>query len=152
MSFKNTIALIFFCLSATYSFCQTYTVSGTVRDKDSGEKLTGANIYFQEDFKKGAASDINGRYSISSEQGTYTLVCTFIGYDTVVQQIKLNKNLKADIRLNPLNNLMEGVEIKVTREDQNVRSPEVSSIEISMKRLKAYIEKNVLNIKNYQKI
>ncbi|MBR0122505.1 MAG: TonB-dependent receptor [Bacteroidales bacterium] len=135
MSFRNIIALIFLCLSATYSYCQTYTVSGTVRDKDSGEKLTGANIYFQEDFKKGAASDINGKYSISSEQGTYTLVCTFIGYDTVVQQINLNKNLKADIRLKPLNNLMGGVEIKVTREDQNVRSPEVSSIEISMKRM-----------------
>ena len=50
---------------------QNFTVSGYVRDKQSGEELIGANIYLNE-LKQGTSTNPYGFYSLTIPEGNYT--------------------------------------------------------------------------------
>ncbi len=54
------------------------TVSGYVKDKQTGETLIGANVFLKEN-KKGAVTNNYGFFSITSEKGNYTLDCFLLG-------------------------------------------------------------------------
>ena len=57
-----------------------YTISGTVRDRSSGEVLIGATISLQEMPRSGILSNAYGFYSITAPAGKYTLLISFSGY------------------------------------------------------------------------
>ncbi|PHR48880.1 MAG: hypothetical protein COA32_05300 [Fluviicola sp.] len=67
-------------------------IRGSVIEESTGEYLPGARLMIQNQ-KKGAYSDIDGKFSISIEPGTYNLVITFAGYDTVlVENVEVKPN------------------------------------------------------------
>lgn len=55
------------------------TISGTIVDKQNGEALIGANI-FLEGTTLGAASDIEGNFTIKVPTGNYTLIASMVSY------------------------------------------------------------------------
>ncbi len=59
--------------------------SGVVIDADSRETLPGVNIFIDE-LNIGTATDIDGKFSIQVEPGSYTVRFTFIGFNAVEQQ------------------------------------------------------------------
>lgn len=62
----------------------TGTISGQVLDKKSGEPVTGATIFI-ESLKKGASTDIDGKYSITGiSPGTYNVRVDCISYVSIV--------------------------------------------------------------------
>ncbi|MCK9302712.1 MAG: TonB-dependent receptor [Bacteroidales bacterium] len=134
MSKKIIYILLLLLFIAETVYCQTFTVSGTVIDGGNKMFLTGANVYLQENLN-GASSDVDGFYSFKEKSGTYTLVCLFMGYDTVRQKIVLNKDLQVNFKLKEAAVAVEGVEIKVQREDKNVRSTQVGTIELPIKQI-----------------
>ena len=111
-----------------------YSVSGTVRDSDSREFLLGANVYIKENLH-GVSTDDKGRFSITETQGNYTLVCSYVGYKEYSRPINLNKDLKINIDLEPNVFDADVFEVRATREDRNVQSTDVGSIELEMKRI-----------------
>ena len=56
-------------------------VSGTVIDGDFNEPMAFANILVK-GTTKGTTSDFDGKYELELEEGTYTLVFSFVGYNT----------------------------------------------------------------------
>ena len=62
------------------SFCQ-FGITGTVIDGDFNEPLPFVNILVKET-GEGATSDFDGKYTLELESGTYTLVFSFVGYET----------------------------------------------------------------------
>jgi len=65
------------------------TVTGTVTDAQTGDPLPGANVYLQ-GTNAGSATDQNGRYRIlNAPPGSYTLICSYIGYQQASQSITL---------------------------------------------------------------
>ncbi|TAE15139.1 MAG: TonB-dependent receptor [Bacteroidetes bacterium] len=96
-----TIALMF----ASNAFAQTGSIKGQIMDSTLNEALIGATIQL-ENTTIGASADVEGNYQITGVQvGTYTLVCTMVGYQTQkiegiqVQAGKvtlLNVNLKTE--------------------------------------------------------
>lgn len=56
-------------------------VTGTVIDGDFNEPLPFANILVK-GTTKGTTSDFEGKYELELEEGTYTLVFSFVGYET----------------------------------------------------------------------
>ncbi|MBN1767885.1 MAG: TonB-dependent receptor [Prolixibacteraceae bacterium] len=72
------------------------TISGVVTDAQSGETLIGANILI-EGTSVGTATDINGEYSLSLENGSYTLLVSYVGYDNQTREVSVNNN---DIKVN----------------------------------------------------
>ncbi len=77
-----------------------YTISGFIRDDNTGEALFQANIFDKESFK-GTVSNQFGHYSLSLPEGAYTLVYSFIGRNPIEKHILLDRNIKLSINLEP---------------------------------------------------
>ena len=86
-----TAFLLTLCLSgATVAFGQqTASLSGFVKDASSEETLLLANVVLTST-GKGVATNNAGYYTITNlEPGTYTVACTYIGYQTFRQEVTL---------------------------------------------------------------
>jgi hypothetical protein len=77
---------------------QTFTISGTIKDSDSGEALIGASLFVHE-LQTGTVTNPFGFYSITVPAGTYTISTSFIGYKDVTRVLDLNGSLKEDLSL-----------------------------------------------------
>ena len=88
------IILFVILLFATSTYAQ-FTISGVVTDASTGDKLIGANVYLPDEHI-GAATDMNGEYSISVPAGTHKMTCSYIGFDRMDRTIEVN----ADMTLN----------------------------------------------------
>jgi len=75
-----------------------YSLSGVVTSSETGEKLIGANVFLK-NTTIGAASDENGKYSVSANVGTYTVVCSYVGFETQEVSVKLNANTQLNFVL-----------------------------------------------------
>jgi iron complex outermembrane recepter protein len=58
---------------------QKQTVSGIIRDSNSGETVVGANVMVQ-GTGNGMATDVNGSFSFQLSKGTYTLQVSYVGF------------------------------------------------------------------------
>ncbi len=93
---------IIFIFSGLVLAQTTGGLSGTIKDKATGEGLPGVNIVLKGTYY-GAATDINGRYNIPSiNPGNYTVEISLIGYKTVQftgVQIISNQQKKIDVEM-----------------------------------------------------
>ena len=79
---KISILFLFICISIL-SYAQTGTIRGFVYEKETGEPMMFTNVYIKEN-KIGSSTDVNGFFNISKvPAGSYTLLVTSIGYDTL---------------------------------------------------------------------
>lgn len=91
--------LIFFCIPLVCSAQKRVTVSGYVRDIDSGEPIIGAVIY-NEDKSVGVGTNESGFYSLPLASGPHTLFCSCVGYVDVEQSVELKSDkLKLDFEI-----------------------------------------------------
>ena len=95
MSKIYTFVITLVLLVSFATFAQTYDITGKITDGTNGEALIGANIFLK-GTSLGAASDANGNYSITTKAGSYTITCSYIGYEKVEQDIEV----KGDMTLN----------------------------------------------------
>ena len=104
MKAKINLLMLVFLMLANSAFAQTgrITVSGRVLD-EQGSPVIGAGV-MQEGTMTGAATDINGRYSITvPSDAVLTVQC--IGYQTA--KIPVQGRSRIDITLNPDQELLE---------------------------------------------
>jgi outer membrane receptor protein involved in Fe transport len=67
-------------------------IRGKVRDSATGEILVGATIYIKE-LKTGTASGLDGSFIIRNiAQGSYSVSCSFIGYQAIEKSITAGNN------------------------------------------------------------
>ena len=97
---------------------QTFVVSGTVRDKSSGESLVAANIRI-DGTARGTISNAEGAYRLSLPPGSYSLIVSFIGYKSDTVRVALMRDTMHDVALVPI--AVQLAEIVVTDEDPAVR-------------------------------
>lgn len=57
-------------------------LAGKVSDKSNGELLIGASVFITE-LSKGTVTDLDGKFSISLDPGTYTVLVRMVGYKQV---------------------------------------------------------------------
>ena len=90
------------------------TVSGYVRDAQTGEVLPGANVLIV-GTSLGSASDLNGKFVIQNvAPGSYTIRISYIGYKTkeINIQITADADVQNDFKLVPV--AIQGKEVVVT--------------------------------------
>jgi len=90
--------VIMLMLATTTLYAQNYSVSGTVTDAQSGDKLIGANVILL-GTSLGAATDADGNFSISAPSGMYTLRCSYVGYATQEVEVDLSNNVEVNFDL-----------------------------------------------------
>ncbi|MFH4964623.1 TonB-dependent receptor [Gaetbulibacter sp. M235] len=86
-STKTMWSVLFLLLFSVTTLVAQSTITGTVNDQN-GVPIGGVNIIL-DGTTKGAVSDFDGNYSIANvENGTYTLIATFIGYKTFTRTVE----------------------------------------------------------------
>ncbi len=119
-----------------FAFAQEkYTISGTVKDKKTGELLIGTVIRISEIKNLGTASNEYGFYSITIPEGDYTMVISMLGYKTVSEKIGLHQNVKKDIFLGDTVKSMEEVVITDEQKDANVTDPQMGAQKLDIKEI-----------------
>jgi hypothetical protein len=75
-------------VTATAGYAQKTRIHGVVKDQSSGEPLISANVLVAEG--RGVVTDLDGNYSISVENGSYTMTISYIGYETITKEVNAN--------------------------------------------------------------
>lgn len=124
MRIRRVFFIVFFsfiCLSSLSA--QNGTISGklTERQKDKLEGLPFANV-FLEGTTFGATTDFDGNYSFRAPAGNYTLIASFMGYETLKKPIAVpaDGSITINVEMKPQGISIEGVEVvaKVNRESE----------------------------------
>jgi hypothetical protein len=90
--YARLICGLLLLLGTSVTKAQTGGIKGFVNEKDSRSPVIFTNVYFK-GTTFGATTDANGFYSITKvPAGTYTLMVTFLGYDTLQEQITVESN------------------------------------------------------------
>ena len=83
--------VLFFILLASTSIAQNATVRGSIIEKSSGQPVLYTNVYLR-GTNHGAVTDVNGYFTISKiPKGDYTLVVSYIGFDTLSKSISITE-------------------------------------------------------------
>src|SRR5690554_2698598 len=86
------------------------TVSGYVKDAQTGEMLIGATIAHAES-GSGTVSNFYGYYSLSLPEGSQTLRIGFLGYETLQKDLHLSSDLSLTIELQPSSATLKEVRV-----------------------------------------
>ncbi len=80
------------CLPPKPALSQTGTIRGFLYDKETGEPMLFTNVILK-GTTTGAATDVNGYFSITRiTPGSYTIMVTALGYDTLQQAITVTRD------------------------------------------------------------
>lgn len=115
---------------------QDASIRGFVYEEMSGEPAILANVYLI-GTSHGASTDLNGYFLISKiPLGSYTLLVTYLGYDTIRQQVKLegNKLLNKKFYLKKSSVKLETVEVSAERQAQRTET-NTSIVKITPKQI-----------------
>ncbi len=140
MKFKIIFFLIilFINVSAQKKF---FSVSGYIKDKESGESLVGANVFIEK-LSLGAATNSTGYFVIPSvPEGKYKLTVSYIGYETKVIDVNIGKESSKilEIYLEPAGIVTEEVVVsdKSANLSKRLFSAPVSKIELTPQQIKS---------------
>jgi len=122
------VALTTICLS------QSYTISGTITDLETGEQLIAANV-FDEVSSSGTISNNFGFYSVSLPAGKVVLNFSYIGYNGQTIEIDLNKDTKLDVNLSSSVSL-ETVEITAETSRRIAEETQMSTVDVPILQIK----------------
>lgn len=108
--------LLFFALlfAATISFSQG-TVSGTVKDAETGLPLEGASVFAQ-NTTKGTLTDKEGAFKLYLEKGGYEIIVSFSGYASKTINLELSGDRTFNLQLDKSDNTLSEVIIKNSNE------------------------------------
>ncbi|MFM7218518.1 MAG: TonB-dependent receptor [Bacteroidota bacterium] len=129
LNLRSGAVLLAFFLSVSFSKAQT--VSGTIRDQQTGETVIGAGV-LQKGTTNGTVTDLDGKFSLPLQgSAPYTLVITYVGYEA--QEITVSDPSKAlSLRVKPKVQLIKDVEVTGSRisEKQKQAALTVESMDI----------------------
>jgi hypothetical protein len=108
--YKKIITSVLLLFSTTLLLAQAkYTVSGTVKQRSSGETLIGVSVVVVEKPGVGVITNEYGFYSLSLPKGNYTLRVTYVGYRQELIPVKLDANVTVSIDLSDQGSMQEVV-------------------------------------------
>lgn len=120
MRFFLRIVWVISCLSCLSVVAQTkYTLSGRVLDEGKAP-LPMATIAV-ENTTLGTYSDEQGQYHLKLNEGTYTLVVSTVGYESVKMKVTLHGNKRQDFRLKESSVSLNVVEVLGKSKSQQIR-------------------------------
>ncbi|MDD3740359.1 MAG: TonB-dependent receptor [Bacteroidales bacterium] len=132
---KKSIALILLILIPFGYFAQKVTLSGYIKDKDTGEELLGANVIVK-NTNTGTTTNSYGFYTLSLTPGQYDIVFSFIGYKEIIETIDLKTNKSINISLEGSAIMTQEVVVS-SEKKSNVQDSKMSVIKLPVETIKA---------------
>jgi hypothetical protein len=132
---KYLLTIFFFFTVFAASAQKKFTINGTLKDASTGETLIGATVKIQELPSIGTATNNYGYYSLTVPEGEYTLLFTYIGYETVAQKVSFHKSQVINISLKTKSDLQEVVIHANKPNNDNVASPQMGLEKLNMSQI-----------------
>ncbi len=145
MSISLIMLLVFVCDFASAQ--EKLTLSGYVRDANSGENLIAAVIRVRA-LNLSTYSNNYGFYSISLPEGKHEIEISYVGYATKEEEIEVNSSKRHNFELVSNSSVIEEIVVTGKKEDDHVTSAQMGTLKFSMEELKnipvLFGEKDVL--------
>jgi iron complex outermembrane receptor protein len=118
---KGLFTLAALCLMGAFSWAQTGTITGTVKDAATGEALIGASVYL-DGTTTGTVTDFNGAFILRSPTGQQMLIVSYLGYTAVSQRVEVVGGIEQvlNISLSPSRLLSEEVVVSASRKAEKL--------------------------------
>jgi len=118
----------------TKSGSDTFTLSGHITDKKTGESLPGATIRI-EGTSTGTISNAYGFYSITLPGGYYTMEFTYVGYLNEKRKVELKSDQKFNQQLTFNTQILGEVTIQTNEQLETLEKSQMSLIRVNPKSL-----------------
>jgi len=112
-----------------------HTISGYIRDAQTGEQLIGATVRAEGELSFSTASNEYGFFSLTAPAGTYKLLAGSVGYLIKSRNVNLNKNIPLSITLTAEDTHLSEVVISANGKDEHVKSAKMGVERLSMKEI-----------------
>lgn len=132
---KLFFPLIILLLSYSHICGQEASISGSVEDIFSQEKLIGVNVYIKE-LNKGVTTNNYGYYTLSIPKGKYEISFSYIGYETIIKKIVVTEDLKLTVQMPPFSEGLTEVVIAKNKQQVKISGTEMSTNVLTGKTIK----------------
>ncbi len=137
---KFSFATLILCaLAVTSLWAQKadsrYTLSGYVKDANTGEEIIGATIVIRELSGTGATTNAYGYFALTLPAGNYTVIAQAVGYRAEENQIQLDKSHRLDFILGSAESQLAEVVVSGTRRDENITQTQMGIEKLDMKEI-----------------
>lgn len=126
-------------------------IQGRVIDGQSREPLIGAIIQIKNS-SEGASTDIDGHYSLSLDEGTYSIVATYLGYKSLsMEGVKVGDSTVLDFEMENESTMLGEVQVtaRMNRENEQTMQLERRQSTLAIENMGAK-EMNIKGIGNVQ--
>lgn len=130
----TTLLLLFLFVTTTVLAQKKVTLSGYIRDAQSGESLISANVYIKE-LNLAVQTNTYGFYSVSMPQGSYTVLYNYTGYANIEEPMQMIESRTYNAELRSITTFEE-VEVKAKKEQDNVQSTDMGTVALSVNDIK----------------
>ncbi|MEM8939090.1 MAG: TonB-dependent receptor [Bacteroidota bacterium] len=113
-----------------------FTLSGTITDIANGEDLIGVTVSIN-DGLIGVITNNYGFYSITLPAGNYKITYSYIGFETIEEQIDLNEDKNISLELSGSSSVLDEVVVTSDVENENISSPEIGVVKLNIQTIKA---------------
>lgn len=135
-----TIAILFIQYSFFAQNC-SYTISGIVKNASNKSPIVGASVFIKET-GKGAISNQDGFYEIKNIcEGNYHIIVRHIGCEDKEKSVIVTSNLKVDVEMPHLVNMLDGVHLLNKHPKKSTQSTQV----VKLKNIQKNTNKNLAN-------
>jgi hypothetical protein len=126
MKLKVLFISIIFCFFFVEAFSQEkYTISGIISDAETGETMIGATVSVMELPEIGTITNAYGYYSLTLLKGEYTIVISYISYETIETKVYLNEDKRNDYKLSADSEALDEVVVTGKKKNENITSEEI---------------------------
>ncbi len=133
--FLPFLALLFSFITPLFSIAQlTYTLTGTVQDKESNATLSKVKI-LAKPTKNVELTDSSGYFFFSLPPGDYILEIQAEGYKSISKTVSLQQNSNLEIELIENTKQLKAAEVHTKKKNQ-LNDPSMGQIELEMKKIK----------------
>ena len=132
--YRILLVFTFFVLNQTVLAQKNVTLNGVIKDNSTGETLIGASIQIIGLKNIGAVTNAYGFYSISIAPGAYKLIYSYVGYQTQIKEIKIDKDTEVNVSLTSTNELTEVI-VNAEKKNENVVNPLMGVQKLNVKEI-----------------
>jgi CarboxypepD_reg-like domain len=129
------VALLLGFWTTTTAQQKKYTLSGFVRDQETGEDLTGAQVLVPS-AGTGAYCNTYGFYSLTLPEGDYDVIVRYMGFDDDSLTIALHQDISQNIELREQSVQVKTVEITDKAKEDHVKGLDMSVEKMSLREIR----------------
>lgn len=142
----KTITLLGMLLSFSWVLCAQpsptvpqenpqFTLSGYIRDASSGETLLYASVQVETP-GTGTTTNLYGFYSITLPAGKRRLTFSYLGYESAVMEIQLDRDQELNIELQPASSTLQEVVVEGRAANEAVQEVRMSRLDVPVEDIK----------------